>query len=164
MDTQQFNTSSNADEEAVNKVVEKIETLRMGPRQVIRKFFDWNVCYMRDFIHIRNMKWMNQLARLAQSSSLKICPIPTRKSFQGKSSTFSRARQSNRASPKNKVKSHRSRRFIYISCVWSSHLVRAIKKKFFLKCSYTDFYKENEKETLIKFKLIKEIKIKNALS
>lgn len=33
METQAQNTSS-ADEEAVNKVAEKIDTLRMGPRQV----------------------------------------------------------------------------------------------------------------------------------
>jgi hypothetical protein len=33
-ETQALPTSSSADEEAVNKVAEKIDTLRMGPRQV----------------------------------------------------------------------------------------------------------------------------------
>lgn len=50
-ETQVLAATSSADEEAVNKVAEKIDTLRMGPRQVILNLFLRNICQLNFDIH-----------------------------------------------------------------------------------------------------------------
>lgn len=53
---------TSADEEAVNKVAEKIDTLRMAPRQVrMLKHHKEKTHFIIYFIFTRNMKWMIQL-------------------------------------------------------------------------------------------------------
>lgn len=128
-----------ADEEAVNKVVEKIDTLRLGPRQVNW----WFKIYVQLLIVVFNRSLRPRRPTVLQLSSLMTCPTPTLKSFRERLSIFNRRHQSNRESPN---KNHRPLvRFKLTSFlafghrIWLSHQTSLMRK-----CSYADFYDEKE--------------------
>jgi hypothetical protein len=81
-ESSQVNTNSSADEEAVNRLAEKIDTMRiMGSRQLqVRIIRDDNLFNSSNFFFmtIRSMTLMNRRARLVLSYWLTNCRIQRR--------------------------------------------------------------------------------------